>query len=112
MPLLAKKYSNLSKLLTFLCNLPLKEDTMISINNFNDDITLSLTATINKYRPILPEFHHDDTSNYLHHLLVPSVGENFHKKARQTYIIMSQSLTKDTPNSIIRPDTPLAYTNP
>ena len=40
---------------------------------------------------------------------VPSVGLLFHEKSCQTYIIVSQEISKAIPNAILRPATPLTY---
>ena len=37
------------------------------------------------------------------------MGEIFHGKSCQAYIIMSQALAKSTPNTILRPAAPLSY---
>ena len=71
-PLQAKNGYDLSKVLTLLRNLTLKDDTLIALN-FSDEITLNLKASIKKSRPILPDLNHIDPSKSLPHLLVPSV---------------------------------------
>ena len=83
--------------------------TPLCICVLNDDITLNLTSSIKKPLPILPYFHHIDTSKSLLQLLVSSVGELFHEKSAQPYIIMSQALAKAVPNSILRHAEPLSY---
>ena len=75
----------------------------------HDEITLNITASINKSRPILPDFHHIDPSKYLLHLLVHSVVELFHEKSCKTYIIISQELSTAITNAILCPATPLVY---
>ena len=47
-PLLAENFCNLSKFLTLLRITALKDDTQISLRIFYDEITLNLTASINK----------------------------------------------------------------
>ena len=109
MPLLAKQYCDLFKLLSLLHNLPLKYDTLMNPNNLYDYITLSLTASIKLSCPILTELKYVDTSKYLLHLLVPFTGEKFHAIVCQTYIILYQALNKYIPNAILRPETSPAY---
>ena len=96
------------KLLPLPKNLTLKYDTLITLI-FCDEITLNLTSSIKKSRPIILDFPHIGPSKSLLHLQVPSVGDLFHDKYFQTYIIMYQSLSKAITNSILRPNAPLAY---
>ena len=53
------------KIIPLLHNPYLKDETLIDMNNFYDDITLNLINSINKYCPIPPKFCHIDPSKFL-----------------------------------------------
>ena len=103
-PLLAQNGCELYKLLSLLRNLTLKDDFLIALKTFYDEITLNLTASIKKLHHIIPDFYNIDPSKSLIHPLVTSVVELLHGKSCQTYIIMSRALVKPITNAIFRPN--------
>ena len=84
---MSQNFCDLSKLLPLLPNLTLKDDTLIALKYIYDKITLKLTASIKKSRPIVPGFDHIYIYKSLLNLLVPSGRELFLKKACQTWLV-------------------------
>ena len=111
-PLLAQHYGDLSKMIPVLRNLYTKEDTLIYLKNFYDDINLSFTSSIHKSLPFLLEFHRVDSYKSLINLLDPSTGEHFHEKYRQPTSSYIEHLTRSfqkTSQSLLHPWSTISF---
>ena len=63
---------DLDRLLPLLHNINLQNDALLDLNNFYNEIYLSLTASIKKvYEPIILDFHKVDPTTLLFDYLVP-----------------------------------------
>ena len=98
-PLNEKVECDLHKMLPLLRNLKLLEDTLIELNIYYDDITLSLTASENINTPILLYFHQVYPNNPIHYILFPLHWNHLLQKYYQIYLIMYIALYKSTLNS-------------
>ena len=82
-PLLGKY--DLSRILSFLRNINLHDDTLLGIDIFNDELTLYITANIKESSAlILPDFHEYALKTPLSdHMITPS-SRHWHPHAHQT----------------------------
>ena len=88
-------------LIPLLCNININDENLLVLKNFYDELTLSLTPSINQAsKNIIYYLHNVDTTTPLFEYLVPPETSTNSHHAYQTYLMLSQVLDKDIPNYI------------
>ena len=101
---------DINRILTLLHNLTLHDDTLLGIKNFYDNITLSLTKSINQdSAPNVPDLHQVDPTTTWFDLMVPPESSTNLTHAYQTYLMFARALSKSIPNSTKIYAVPFAY---
>jgi hypothetical protein len=108
-PLLGRAACDLGKLIHLTRTVKLKNDDLIGLKSFYDELALCLTASIKGGAPVLPDFHQLDPAQPFKEALVPPTHNANHASAGQNYLIMARALAKLIPEAITKVAAPLAY---
>ena len=90
---------DLVRIISFLSNINIQNETMLGIKNFYDELTLSLKTFIKEAStPVLTDFTKVDPRTTLFDHLVPTPPRPQHTNAYHTYIMRSKVLSTTIPN--------------